>query len=139
MKTVPVILVRVLGVLVSLVLLADLFRTPFDWQIVALRLAVSLPLLVPWSLLKKKWSQAVVYFALWSDLLLSFGLVISYFSFARVLGPDAFPVSVAVASGAVFCICAPSLMMMRRTFSTAPEEPIQPPQTTIGSRAPDHA
>ena len=117
MKTFPVLAVRVLGVLVGLLLLTDLFRASFDWRIVASRLTMVLPILIPWSLLKKRWSQAVVYFALWVDLVLSFGLVATYFAFAHALGSDAFPVSVTIAAGAIFCVCAPSLPLMRRTFS----------------------
>ena len=117
MKTIPVLAVRMLGVLVGLLLLTDLFRASFDWRIAASRLTMVLPMLIPWSLLKKRWSQAVVYFALWVDLVLSFGLVATYFAFVHALGSDAFPASVAIAAGAIFCVCAPSLLLMRGTFS----------------------
>lgn len=120
--------VRVLGILVGLLLLADLFRSSFDWQNTAVRLAISLPLLVPWSLLKKRWIQAIVYFCLWADLMLCFTLVISFFIFGRTFGADVYPASVAIGGLVIFLVCVPSLFLMRRTFSRISGEPIQAPQ-----------
>lgn len=136
MKNVPLSVVRALGVFVALVLLSDLFGGPFDWQIAVLRLVISLPLLVPWSLLKAKWSRAVVYFLLWGDLVVSFGLVVAYFGFTRALGSNSFPASVAIAAGAVFFVCAPSLLLMRRMSSPASIGSIQSIQATTSSSAP---
>lgn len=127
--------VRVLGILVGLLLLADLLRSSFDWQNTAVRFAISLPLLVPWSLLNKKWSQATVYFLLWIDLLLSFTLVISFFIAERAFGPNVYPASVAVAGVAVFVVCVPSLFLMRREFSRMSEESIQRLQASVVHRA----
>lgn len=126
--------VRFFGVLVGLVLVADLFHSPFDWRGAAARLAISFPLVVPWSLLKRKWAQALAYLLLWVDLILSFGVVMLYFMFGQALGMEPMLSQAALAAFAVFCVCAPSILLMRNLYSGGSGRPIQSPQNSAGSR-----
>jgi hypothetical protein len=116
MISLSVIVVRTLGIMVAVALLVDLLRSPVNWQIVVVRFIICIPLLIPWSLLKKKWSQSLIYSLLWADLLLSFILVTSYFAFVEIVGSDTPPPSLPKAGAAVFISCASTLFFMRRAF-----------------------